>query len=166
MRRCASALAAGTQDARLWYHAGVIAAALGRTDEARTHLERALALGPALDPVARDRAQQTPGGAPMSGRRRSGARVLRALVAAVVLLPLAATAALAHPLGNFTINHYAGIRVEPDRVLLDVVIDQAEIPTFQAVDGPRRGRRRRVLRRRAARRRDRRLHVRRRAPCR
>jgi ABC-type nickel/cobalt efflux system permease component RcnA len=39
---------------------------------------------------------------------------------------------LAHPLGNFTINHYAGIRVEPDRVLLDVVIDQAEIPTFQA----------------------------------
>jgi tetratricopeptide (TPR) repeat protein len=54
-----SALAAGTQDARLWYHAGVIAAALGRTDEARTNLERALALGPALDPDARDRAQQT-----------------------------------------------------------------------------------------------------------
>ena len=38
----------------------------------------------------------------------------------------------AHPLGNFTINHYAGVRVEPDRVLLDVVVDQAEIPTFQA----------------------------------
>ena len=69
----------------------------------------------------------------MSGRRRSGARILRALGAAVVLLPLAATAVLAHPLGNFTINHHAGIRVEPDRVLLDVVIDQAEIPTFQAV---------------------------------
>ena len=50
-----------------------------------------------------------------------------------MLLPLAATAVLAHPLGNFTINHHAGIRVEPDRVLLDVVIDQAEIPTFQAV---------------------------------
>ena len=69
----------------------------------------------------------------MTGSRRSGPRLLRALVAAVVLLPLAATAALAHPLGNFTINHHAGIRVEPDRVLLDVVIDQAEIPTFQAV---------------------------------
>ena len=40
--------------------------------------------------------------------------------------------ALAHPLGNFTINHYAGVRIEPDRILLDVVIDQAEIPTFQA----------------------------------
>ena len=69
----------------------------------------------------------------MIGRRRSGTRVLRSLLAAVVLLPLAATAVLAHPLGNFTINHHAGIRVEPDRLLLDVVIDQAEIPTFQAV---------------------------------
>ena len=39
---------------------------------------------------------------------------------------------LAHPLGNFTINHYAEVRVEAERVLLDVVIDQAEIPTFQA----------------------------------
>jgi ABC-type nickel/cobalt efflux system permease component RcnA len=47
----------------------------------------------------------------------------------VLLLPALASA---HPLGNFTINHYTGIRVEPDRILLDVVIDQAEIPTFQA----------------------------------
>ena len=50
----------------------------------------------------------------------------------MLLLPVTASIALAHPLGNFTINHYAGIRVEPQRVLLDVVIDQAEIPTFQA----------------------------------
>ena len=47
----------------------------------------------------------------------------------MLLVPALATA---HPLGNFTINHYTGIRVEPDRILLDVVIDQAEIPTFQA----------------------------------
>ena len=40
-------------------------------------------------------------------------------------------AVLAHPLGNFTINHYAGITVGRDRVQLDVVIDMAEIPTFQ-----------------------------------
>jgi ABC-type nickel/cobalt efflux system permease component RcnA len=38
----------------------------------------------------------------------------------------------AHPLGNFTINHYAEVRVEPDKVQLDVVIDEAEIPAFQA----------------------------------
>jgi nickel/cobalt exporter len=48
---------------------------------------------------------------------------------AVLLLP---AITLAHPLGNFTINHYAGLRVETDRVLLDVVIDQAEVPAFQA----------------------------------
>ena len=38
--------------------------------------------------------------------------------------------AAAHPLGNFTINHYAGIRVSRDEIRLDIVIDQAEIPTF------------------------------------
>lgn len=48
---------------------------------------------------------------------------------AVIAVP---TIALAHPLGNFTINHYAGIRVEPSAVVLDIVVDQAEIPTFQA----------------------------------
>ena len=32
---------------------------------------------------------------------------------------------------NGTINHYAGLRIAADRILLDVVIDQAEIPTFQ-----------------------------------
>jgi nickel/cobalt exporter len=43
--------------------------------------------------------------------------------------------AAAHPLGNFTINHYAEVRIEPDRVLLDVVIDKAEIAAFQARQG-------------------------------
>ena len=37
--------------------------------------------------------------------------------------------ASAHPLGNFTVNHYAGIRVARDHADLDVVIDYAEIPT-------------------------------------
>ena len=39
--------------------------------------------------------------------------------------------ALAHPLGNFTINHFAALRIAEDRVALDVVIDRAEIPAFQ-----------------------------------
>jgi nickel/cobalt exporter len=59
-------------------------------------------------------------------RRLFGATI--GLVLAIAIPALAA----AHPLGNFTINHYAGVRVEPQRILLDVVIDQAEIPTFQA----------------------------------
>jgi nickel/cobalt exporter len=61
-------------------------------------------------------------------RRRLLAGLAFAWIAAVALPGIA----IAHPLGNFTINHHAGIRVEPDRVLLDVVIDQAEIPAFQA----------------------------------
>lgn len=40
------ALRAGTEDAVLWYHAGVVAAAVGDSVAARVHLERALALNP------------------------------------------------------------------------------------------------------------------------
>jgi ABC-type nickel/cobalt efflux system permease component RcnA len=63
--------------------------------------------------------------------RSIATRALAAVVAFGLLVALPA-AVLAHPLGNFTINHYAEVRVEVDRVVLDVVIDQAEIPTFQA----------------------------------
>src|SRR5277367_2697108 len=39
--------------------------------------------------------------------------------------------AAAHPMGNFSINHYSAIRVEPSKVEILYVIDMAEIPTFQ-----------------------------------
>lgn len=63
-----------------------------------------------------------------AGRRRRTFAALAGLLLATLVPALVA----AHPLGNFTTNHYAGVRIEPDRVLLDVVIDQAEIPAFQA----------------------------------
>ncbi len=56
----------------------------------------------------------------------------RALALAILALIVLPAVVLAHPLGNFTINHYAGLRIEPDRITLDLVIDQAEIPAFQA----------------------------------
>ena len=59
-----------------------------------------------------------------------GRRLLLAAAAAGLLLA-APGAAHAHPLGNFTINHYAGLTVTPGAIELDVVIDMAEIPTFQ-----------------------------------
>ena len=62
--------------------------------------------------------------------RRSSPRLIAAALAILAGLALPATAA-AHPLGNFTINHYAELRIAPDRVDLDVVIDMAEIPAFQ-----------------------------------
>jgi len=66
-------------------------------------------------------------------RRR--APLVIGLLASGLLAALWPAMAAAHPLGNFTINHYAEVRIEPDRVLLDVVIDKAEIPTFQARQG-------------------------------
>jgi ABC-type nickel/cobalt efflux system permease component RcnA len=60
------------------------------------------------------------------------ARLTLPVVVAVGLVVAVPAAVLGHPLGNFTINHYAGVRVEPDRILLDIVIDYAEVPTFQA----------------------------------
>jgi nickel/cobalt exporter len=58
------------------------------------------------------------------------AAVLAAL--AVALVVAGATGAAAHPLGNFTVNTYSGLRVGPDRLVVDYVVDMAEIPTFQA----------------------------------
>jgi nickel/cobalt exporter len=62
-----------------------------------------------------------------------GRRRFRFISAAALALACAAApaAVLAHPLGNFTINHYAGIAVAPDEIRLDVIIDMAEIPAFQ-----------------------------------
>ncbi len=63
-----------------------------------------------------------------------GRRSFRSLpIVAVALLASLAVplAAAAHPLGNFTINHYAGITVSPAAIHLDIVIDMAEIPAFQ-----------------------------------
>jgi len=39
--------------------------------------------------------------------------------------------AAAHPLGNFTVNRYAGLTLYPDRVDAVVVADVAELPTLQ-----------------------------------
>ena len=54
----ASALAFGTKDARLQYHAGMIALAVGDTGRARSELEAALALDPGFDPLQAARARR------------------------------------------------------------------------------------------------------------
>lgn len=66
--------------------------------------------------------------------RRAARAVARlaALASLIVGLLLAwAGAAGAHPLGNFTVNQYTGLRLLPDRVRVDYVLDMAEIPAFQ-----------------------------------
>ena len=61
---------------------------------------------------------------------RRARRLAAALVAVAVVL-LAPAAASAHPLGNFTVNRYAGIVLSPGEVRVDYVVDMAEIPTIQ-----------------------------------
>lgn len=53
------------------------------------------------------------------------------LFVAVLLVVSSAGRGVSHPLGNFTINHYTGIEVRSDSMILHYVIDMAEIPTFQ-----------------------------------
>jgi nickel/cobalt exporter len=65
------------------------------------------------------------------GPRRLAAAVLLAVPAFAVLSLVAAPAASAHPLGNFTVNHYDGLLLSPGHVRVTYVLDMAEIPTFQ-----------------------------------
>lgn len=70
-----------------------------------------------------------------SGRFRAGTRRAALLllgVTALVLVP--ALPASAHPLGNFTINHYDGLVLHPDRIADTAVVDSAELPTLQERD--------------------------------
>jgi nickel/cobalt exporter len=58
-------------------------------------------------------------------------RVLAVAAGTALSLFLAAPAATAHPLGNFTLNRASSIVVRPDTVVIAYVIDMAEIPTYQ-----------------------------------
>jgi Tfp pilus assembly protein PilF len=53
------ALSLGTQDARLFYHAGMIAHALHNDQQAATYLERALSINPHFSVLFAEQAQLT-----------------------------------------------------------------------------------------------------------
>lgn len=65
---------------------------------------------------------------------------MRARLAALIPLAILWLASLAlpagaaaHPLGNFTINRYARLELQPGLVRVSYVLDMAEIPTYQDV---------------------------------
>lgn len=60
---------------------------------------------------------------------RRSLTIIFTLLICFILVP----AAFAHPLGNFTINQYAGLRVRRDAIVIDYVLDMAEIPAFQEI---------------------------------
>jgi ABC-type nickel/cobalt efflux system permease component RcnA len=53
------------------------------------------------------------------------------LVIALFAFFSSAVVVSAHPLGNFTINHYARLESTPDQIRVRYVLDFAEIPAFQ-----------------------------------
>ncbi len=61
--------------------------------------------------------------------------IARALFLTLVILSMLANPqpGYAHPMGNFSISHYAGIRVEQRFIELSYLIDMAEIPTYQEI---------------------------------
>jgi ABC-type nickel/cobalt efflux system permease component RcnA len=54
-----------------------------------------------------------------------------ALLAVVCLTTAAPGDAIAHPLGNFSVNHLSTVRISDDEVRVRYLLDQAEIPTVQ-----------------------------------
>jgi len=64
--------------------------------------------------------------------KRTLSRLLRVSVLAACWL-LTSPASFAHPMGNFSISHYSGIRIERGFVEIHYLIDIAEIPTFQEI---------------------------------
>ena len=63
----------------------------------------------------------------------------RALLTVLVVagLGVLAPSAMAHPLGNFSINHLSTVKVSEDRVDVLYVLDEAEIPTTEQRGLPR-----------------------------
>ena len=77
-----------------------------------------------MNPTARNRSL-------VARFRRSGAPGCVAYVLVLFWILLGASPGEAHPLGNFSINHYSGIRIRGAAMEIRYVIDMAEIPTFQ-----------------------------------
>src|SRR5262245_18817139 len=55
----------------------------------------------------------------------------RILIAIAIFLY--AVSLQAHPMGNFSINHYSAFSIYKEEIRVHYIIDLAEIPTFQAI---------------------------------
>jgi nickel/cobalt transporter (NicO) family protein len=64
-------------------------------------------------------------------KRRLPMVAIGSVIAGLTIMAGPAPPAMAHPLGNFTVNLYSGISVAPGRLEVDYVLDFAEVPTFR-----------------------------------
>ena len=49
------------------------------------------------------------------------------------VLILSSATAFAHPMGNFSVNHYSKVTIKQGSIEIRYLIDMAEIPTFQEI---------------------------------
>ena len=131
------AMRPGTRDALLLFHAGMIAKGLGQHALAKEscrlhstsipsfHVIYAGVAAAATEAVARpaciDRESRTE---PMF-RKRFCSFFLLSLC--LCLRPRS----FAHPMGNFSVNHYSKISLDREGIRISYIIDLAEIPTYQ-----------------------------------
>lgn len=55
------------------------------------------------------------------------------LALCLALLSIPEVEAVAHPLGNFSVNQYSALRISKGEIAIRYVVDMAEIPTFQEI---------------------------------
>src|SRR5271168_3954282 len=60
-------------------------------------------------------------------------RYRRAGFVLLFVLMLSSVTSYAHPMGNFSVNHYSKIKIGQQSVEIRYLIDMAEIPTFQEI---------------------------------
>jgi len=58
----------------------------------------------------------------------------RAALAGILAVTLAAPGTHAHPMGNVSVSHYAGIELRPEGVLVKFLLDFAEIPSVRELE--------------------------------
>jgi nickel/cobalt transporter (NicO) family protein len=61
------------------------------------------------------------------------ARLALAFFIAVLLTSIFNPAVFAHPLGQFTVNHFSRLQISNERISLRYIVDMAEIPAFQTL---------------------------------
>jgi len=55
--------------------------------------------------------------------------VILTVLLSLIIVPLVS----AHPLGNFTVNQFAGLHVSREGIMIEYILDMAEIPAFQEI---------------------------------
>lgn len=60
-------------------------------------------------------------------------RHITAVIVTLLICFVFVPVAFAHPLGNFTINQYVGVNISREKIVVDYIVDMAEIPAFQEI---------------------------------